>query len=450
MKCSLSKLPFLFGILVLLAACGIRVDLEDDPRQPPKSAVQTIYQAGAPHTDRSGAPLSQHVRGRSFFPIGIYHGLHGRHFGREYSFQQIAEAGFNTVHFWEGQRVGAVIDGARRHGLMLIPHHPTDPEIRKLAKDPAILAWYLDEEPTQFYDPKEQPKYLARFKERYAQIRSLGARQPIMVVDRRPMLGRMTSWDRWATSGDVSSHFTYPFVGDVIHTLGRRRSIAAGLSRAVALNAEKKPVWFVAQAFSGTLGWRMPTPRLLRAMTYTAIIHGATGIIYFGLDSFVMRDGNVIGMAPNPLADYGKTPDFDGRGNPPLIANPNDLAGSRALWRMMPALITELKTLSPAILSPTARRAYSVEVEGEQLSEFPIRTILKKVADEYVLLAVNLDTVPLTASVNLGGQPEQVRSPLNPSTEPVPTPRGLTLSFDGFGVHVVRFRLPPQKSAVAG
>lgn len=430
------------GLLVLLSACSARFDIYDDPAQPPRSAVQTIYQNGVPHTDGGGNLRFRYDAAKSFLPIGVYHALHGRHFGRDYSLGDIAKAGFNMVHFWEGQRVGAVIDAARRHGLKLIPHYPTDDEIRRLANDPTILGWYLDEEPTQFFPSEEQPKVLAAFELRYRQIRHLGARQPIFVVDRRPMSGRMAEWDTWATIGDVSSHFTYPFVDDVIHTLDRRLSISAGLTRAVSLNTEKKPVWFVAQAFSGLKGWHMPSPRLLRAMTYTALIHGATGIIYFGLDSFVMRHGDVVGMAPSPLADYGETEGFGRSGVSALKANAADLEGSRILWGSMPRLIRELKILKPDVLSPTSRRAYFVNVEGEPLSQVPVRTILKRAANGHVLIAVNLDDVPLTVTISFGVRPSAVMPMFAPPSTPQIIARGLRLKLEGFGVRVLRIQLP--------
>ena len=47
---------------------------------------------------------------------------------------------------------------------------------------------------------------------------------------------------------------------------------------ALVENHESKPIWVCLQAFeSGS--WLMPTRRQLRAEAYTALIHGATGIM---------------------------------------------------------------------------------------------------------------------------------------------------------------------------
>lgn len=35
----------------------------------------------------------------------------------------------------------------------------------------------------------------------------------------------------------------------------------------------------------------MPSPRELRTQVYTGIVHGATGIMYFAMDSYVTRAG---------------------------------------------------------------------------------------------------------------------------------------------------------------
>ena len=53
------------------------------------SAVQTVYRAGVPHTDRHGT-LRTRYDTASFFPRCIYHAVAG-------SFRVIREAGFTPV-----------------------------------------------------------------------------------------------------------------------------------------------------------------------------------------------------------------------------------------------------------------------------------------------------------------------------------------------------------------
>ena len=79
-------------------------------------------------------------------------------------------------------------------------------------------------------------------------------------------------------------------------------------------------------------------------MTYTAIIHGATGIIDFAFDSQVTRDGDVIGIAPDPKPAYVRN-----------LAATADHRASKNLWSAVTALNHELAALRPAILSSHGR-----------------------------------------------------------------------------------------------
>ena len=47
----------------------------------------------------------------------------------------------------------------------------------------------------------------------------------------------------------------------------------------------------------------MPSPREMRGQVYAGIVHGATGIIYFAMDSGVTRGGEVMGIAPRALTN---------------------------------------------------------------------------------------------------------------------------------------------------
>ena len=94
---------------------------------------------------------------------------------------------------------------------------------------------------------------------------------------------------------------------------------------AASINNESKAVWLTvtgmcqptihgrAQCTCMTIGcaawesiggpWLMPSPREMRGQVYAGIVHGATGIIYFAMDSGVTRDGQVMGIAPRALTN---------------------------------------------------------------------------------------------------------------------------------------------------
>jgi hypothetical protein len=345
-------------------------------------AVQSIYSAGVPHTDARGALRSRYDTG-SFFPRCIYHAVPG-------SFAAIKRAGFNCVHTWEGVGVAEVIDELRATGLQLIRHSPTGDEVRRFASDPRILGWYLDEEPTSHaYLDMERTGEPGLMAERYrafvatmAAIKAVDPRHPVFPLDASYIPPGLDDWwDRWNSSGDVSAHDNYPLQPGTADLEALARSVL----RAVRLNGERKPVWITLQAFGGLRGLgaavRMPTVEELRGMAFTAIVHGATGIILFAWDSPVTRTGHVLGIGPG-------TPERYDSGS---VATGAEAARSRILWAGAAALNAELERLTPRLLSPTARVPYEVYFSGESRTPSPIRTMLKEGDGVYTLLAANLE-----------------------------------------------------------
>ncbi len=189
------------------------------------------------------------------------------------------------------------------------------------------------------------------------------------------------------TSGDVSSHDNYP-LHETTTSISALQGIPETVSFAVSINNQNKPLWFVAQAF-GTMGnLKIPSPAEESCMVYTSIIHGATGIIYFIFDSYVSREASCIGMAPNPLPDYGHPAG--------VVASSVQLRASRALWFGVKNLNSQLAALRPTILSPTSTEPYEVfvDVTIPAVTSDPIRTILKtNPAGGLTLLLTNVDGV---------------------------------------------------------
>jgi len=102
----------------------------------------------------------------------------------------------------------------------------------------------------------------------------------------------------------------------------------------------------------------MPSPQELRASVYAGLIHGATGVFYFALDSFVTRDGQVLGVAPWTEETYGPSPDYDGDGRYPLIVSADQAAQSRDMWQAVAAVNQEIARFIPELLSATAAVDY--------------------------------------------------------------------------------------------
>jgi len=142
----------------------------------------------------------------------------------------------------------------------------------------------------------------------------------------------------------------------------------------------------------------MPTPMQLRAQVYCALIHGATGIIYFCWDTYVCRDGHVMGMSPDPQVAYLEAAPNRPKPSP---ARPMEIAQSKALWMAATYTNEEIRTLAPALLSPTVGETvrYTVDVKGESLTEAPVRCLLKPHPEGgFALLTVNLDDAVLNVT----------------------------------------------------
>ena len=168
-------------------------------------------------------------------------------------------------------------------------------------------------------------------------------------------------------------------------------------------------------------------------MAFTAIIHGATGLILFAYDSRVTREGNVIGIAPETAESYGTG----------ARATQPEAARSRALWAGAAALNAELARLAPRLLSPTARLAYEVYFSGTPRTSSPIRTILKEADGGYTLLAANLEGRTMGAGYRFPRNIESVRR-LNPDgsvTLVVPEGAEFRDGLGAFGAAVYEIRL---------
>jgi hypothetical protein len=365
-------------ILPLVGSGALHISPASAPEEVYRiGAAQTVYREGAPHTDRHGS-VRHGYDSASFFPRCLYHAMKG-------SLQRIKDAGFNCVHTYEQIEMRDIMGEVRSADLQLLMHWPADAEVRAFARDPHILGWYLDEEPTHrtFLDMVKtgnsglmQQRWEA-YLSRRAAIKAIDAQHPVLPLESGWIPpGHQDWWERWATSGDVVAYDHYPLLEGTadIELLAERVSLAARISR------EQKPIWLTLQAYAGNRNV-LPTPEELRGMAFTSIVHGATGIILFAYDSWITRAWAIVGISPDPL------PDYDGRG----AATSEQIARSQALWKGAAALNAELDRLAPRILSPTADLPYSVHYAGPGTTSRSIRTMLKSDGAGYTLFASNIE-----------------------------------------------------------
>ncbi|MCT7983624.1 hypothetical protein NG796_09970 [Laspinema sp. A4] len=410
------------------------------------NASQSVYQNGVPHTDRMGRLLMKYDPESSFLPICLYHTLTGEHHGRLYSLAPIKQAGFNCVHTWEGQNLASVIEDAKQNNLQIIYHGtnysgPTDEELQKYKNDATILAWYLREEPTGVYWGRNMETQFSEFQKRIQEIKKIDNIHPVFIIDTSTITPpQRTWWLRWNSAGDISSHDNYR-IGPGITSISASTGIPETVSLAVEINNQKKPVWFVPQSFElfsphSKYHLSMPNSREERAMIYASIIHGSTGIIYFALDSFVTRDGNVIGIAENTAKDYSD------RRNVGFTASEGQRNMSQLLWDEVVRVNQELTELKPIILSPTSPENYKVYVQGHSYTDSPVRSILKEVSGELTLLTVNLDKRPLRVKYEFPRSILGLQTLFEEGRNVAEMKDKFWVdTYEEFGVHIYKFKL---------
>ena len=139
---------------------------------------------------------------------------------------------------------------------------------------PALLGWYISDEPTGNNKSPEQ------LEEIYRLVNKNDPWHPVSIVFMAPFL----SSKKYINALDIVMADPYP-IPDLPVTMA---GDVAGQLKA-EFNG-KRPVWIVPQAFGGGELWgREPTIQEIRSMTWQSIIKGATGIQYFvrqGLNYF--------------------------------------------------------------------------------------------------------------------------------------------------------------------
>ena len=147
-------------------------------------------------------------------------------------------------------------------------------EIKTFMNHPALLAWYISDEPNGFRIPPES------LEEIYNLVRETDPWHPVSMVFMAPFL----SAKKYASALDIVMADPYPVPN---YPIGITGNAADDLSSEFK---GKKPVWMVLQAFGGGEWWgREPTLQEIRSMTWQSVINGATGIQYFvrqGLNYF--------------------------------------------------------------------------------------------------------------------------------------------------------------------
>jgi hypothetical protein len=165
-----------------------------------------------------------------------------------------------------GSKIEGLTDEEKRERLIA--------EIKTFRDHPALLGWYISDEPNGTNVTPEQ------LEEIYRTIKENDPWHPVSIVFMSPFIVAK----RYADALDVVMADPYPIPD---HPVSMPGDVADQLRTEFK---GKRPFWIVPQAFGGGELWsREPTIQEIRSMTWQSIINGATGIQYFvrqGLNYF--------------------------------------------------------------------------------------------------------------------------------------------------------------------
>jgi hypothetical protein len=312
----------------------------------PRSGIVTIRDDGVVLVD-----------GRPLFPIGMYAVWKREHNQDDFErcFAELKAAGFNTAHTYNAARTPELREfyaTATRHGFKVIiasragSNNPdprvTVSDVAAEACEPSLLAWYLADDTASHISAQE----LRRVHEAVKDV------DPFHVtVQADGVHGSPTSKSRYTDyvpSTDAFLPELYPIrsprqaeVADIIRDM---KAIAADCRRA----GRNAPVWAIIQDFQGW-GWeRFPTDAELRAMTWLAIIHGATGMTYYtygghGKNHGATHDPQVWANLKQTAGELASLHDVLVQRDPPQRQRVEILAGPKTDRLGHPAVSTRLK-----------------------------------------------------------------------------------------------------------
>jgi hypothetical protein len=289
-------------------------------------------------------PEEEIVRG--FNMISPYQKITPETFGERRSYMdRCAEIGmkvhYNLLSVSGGGGVGSKIagldDASKRQRLL--------DEIAAFRDHPALLGWYIADEPNGYKIPPQTLESIYRI------VKEADPWHPVSIVFMAPF----TASKKYAEALDIVMADPYPLpelpasmVGEVA---GQLRTEFNG----------RRPVWMVPQAFGGGELWkREPTVNELRSMTWQSIINGATGIQYF------VRQG------------------------------PNYFPKSTVAWNECGSMAMEVAELTPWLLSD--EKAPDAESSSKVIS------VTSRLHDgRLLILAVNSINRPLDAVISIRG-----------------------------------------------
>jgi hypothetical protein len=214
------------------------------------------------HFDPAGNTL---VNGKPFFPIGIFTYALDR-----LIMPEVKKQNFNTVTLLTENHDPTQLDWVQKEGLMAIC--PPEPAwLRVGTNHPALLAWYLSDE------PEGHGHTPASLREKYLALKTLDPNHPVTLDH-----FMWEALDNYKAACDFTMTSVYPLLAKEPAPITH---VGLFIDRARSLHNPNWPHWPFIQIFGGENcengKWKQPEPAEVRCMVYNALVHRANGIFYF-------------------------------------------------------------------------------------------------------------------------------------------------------------------------
>lgn len=209
--------------------------------------------------DSEGVTL---VDGKPYFPIGIF-----TYDLNSHVMADIHDKQFNTIlHSFQPEQ----LDYIHHHGLMAVCY--TDEKWFEAARNhPALLAWYLTDEPEGRSLTSESEK------ERYLALKKRDPNHPIGMCH-----FLFEALEKYKGCRDFTMTDVYPITWDRDVPI---INVGIHIDQSRVVHGSNWPNWTYIQVFGGaeTDGgkWAQPLPHEVRCMVFIALVHRSTGILYF-------------------------------------------------------------------------------------------------------------------------------------------------------------------------
>jgi hypothetical protein len=289
------------------------IDPNGEVAQKSQHFVQVVPEMPKTYIDAEGFTV---VDGKRFFPLGLYLGP-----TEEEHLKRISDGGFNTIltyGYGREENPEAYLQRAQQHNLKVIYNvagstpdvlEVAGETIKKLKSNPALLAWYINDE--------LGPEWKPELQRRYDQAAQLGPDQMVFQV-----LYQVEALDKYFGLTDVLGTDPY-WVGknaDLTTTTDYTR-------KAIAATHGIEGVWTVPQIFDWSVYGaenkpHLPTLDEMRNQSYQSIINGATGLIFYSYFDLWFADHKRV----------------------------EDKAIFEKRWPDVAAMTLEIKVITPAIL----------------------------------------------------------------------------------------------------